>query len=309
MNGRGATLPPTAPDSLALARPRGDYLLIIDADDTLDVPEAFRIPSLDADSYTIEIDFGGTRYRRPQIVNCNLPWRFDGVIHEFLMCEDAKTSGHLPLVMRISQDGARRRDPETYRKDAALLENVLKTETSPFLQSRYTFYLAQSYRDCGERQKALAAYLARAALGHWDQEIFFSLYQAAQLMEALGHGKDDILATYQRATDACPSRAEASHGASRLCRLLNDFARGYVIAKQAAGRAIPLDGLFVQTWIYEYGLLDEYAVNAYWAGHYRDCLDASLRALEAGTAAPGDQRRFVQNARLALDKLPGNEDG
>ena len=62
-----------------------------------------------------------------------LPWRYQGVLHEFLTCEGSQPSGHLPIVMRRNHDGARRRDPETYRKDAAILENALRTETDPFL--------------------------------------------------------------------------------------------------------------------------------------------------------------------------------
>ncbi|MBV8399509.1 MAG: hypothetical protein JOZ17_12325, partial [Acetobacteraceae bacterium] len=60
------------------------------------------------------------------------------------------------------------------------------TETDPFLVSRYTFYLAQSYRDCGEKEKALENYLKRADLGYWDQEIYISLLEAGNLMVALG---------------------------------------------------------------------------------------------------------------------------
>ena len=65
-----------------------------------------------------------------------------------------------------------------------------------------------------------------------------------------------------------------------------------------------MDGLFVETWVYDYGLLDEYAVNAYWSGRCRECLDACITLL-ATERSPLDQRpRFVANARFALDKLP-----
>jgi hypothetical protein len=41
-----------------------------------------------------------------------------------------------------------------------VLERALATETDPFLISRYTFYLAQSYRDCGERTDRCGPYLS-----------------------------------------------------------------------------------------------------------------------------------------------------
>ena len=64
------------------------------------------------------------------------------------------------------------------------------------------------------------------------------------------------------------------------------------------------NALFVEPWIYETGLLDEFAVNAYWSGKYRDCLDASLKILETGKLSGADMQRVMSNARFALEKLP-----
>ena len=60
-----------------------------------------------------------------------------------------------------------------------ILEKALRTEQDPFLRSRYTFYLARSYRDAGDKEKALESYLKRAKFGYWDEEVFDSLYGAA----------------------------------------------------------------------------------------------------------------------------------
>jgi glycosyltransferase involved in cell wall biosynthesis len=292
-------------EALQLARQHGDYTLIIDADDALELPEDFRMPALSADSYTVDIAFNAIRYVRPQLVRAALPWCYRGVLHEFLDCDGAGSSGHLPILLRINDDGARRRDPQTHRNDAAILAQALTTETDSLLRSRYTFYLAQSWRDCGEREKAIEAYLARAIMGHWDQEIFVSLYEAAKLMDAVGRDVEEIIATYLRASNACPARAEALHAASRLCRLRGDHARGHAFAARAVAIDMPTAGLFVESWVYHYGARDEFAVNAYWIGRYRDCLDASLRALESGHVPAAEQPRFLQNARFALDKLLG----
>jgi glycosyltransferase involved in cell wall biosynthesis len=291
-------------EALVLARPHGDYSFIIDADDQFELADGSALPEFSADSYVIDIVDAGVLYQRTQMVANRLPWRYEGVLHEFLICEEARTIGHMPGCIRVNHAGARSRDPLTYKKDAAILERALTEKTSPFLQARYTFYLAQSYRDCGEKDKAIAAYLSRAAMGHWDEEIFVALHQAARLMEARGDDPEDVLATYQRASDTCPHRAEAFHDASRLCRNLGYHERGHAIGKQAIDLPIPADGLFVERWIYEYGALDEFAVNAYWAGYYRDCLDASLRALASGKVPQDQLLRFVQNAQFGLGQLP-----
>ena len=243
------------------------------------------------------------RYQRTQLVRNALPWRYQGVLHEFLTCEGSQPPGHLPIAMRRNHDGARRRDPETYRKDAAILENALRTETDPFLASRYTFYLAQSYRDCGEKQKALEKYLARADLGFWQEEVFQSLLQAARIKDELGRPEQEVIDTYLRATNAAPTRAEALHGASRFCRYKNRFEEGYQLAKRGLEIPLPSGALFVEPWIYDYGLLDELAVNGYWSGHHQETLDACEKLLSGGKCPAGQRDRIAANANFARQKL------
>ena len=156
-------------EAMDLARPHGDFVLIIDADDALEFGPQFTMPALQADSYMLRIADTSVSYHRTQIVRTALPWRWRGVLHEFLTCEDARTSGTLEgLRLRRNHDGARRRDPQTYRRDAEILDAALQAESDPFMRSRYQFYLAQSYRDCGEsectRIEANAAF-ARQKLG------------------------------------------------------------------------------------------------------------------------------------------------
>jgi hypothetical protein len=100
--------------------------------------------------------------------------------------------------------------------DAITLLRKDISEEDPSFQSRFTFYLAQSHRDCGAKEQALTNYLRRAEMGGWDEEVFVSLYNAAQLQEALGHSLEEVISTYQRASEAAPGRAEALHGAARF---------------------------------------------------------------------------------------------
>ena len=185
-----------------------------------------------------------------------------------------------------------------------MLEAALETEQDAFLISRYTFYLAQSYRDCGENAKALDAYLRRAGQGFWDEEVFFSLYRAAQLKEALGYPDHDIIGTYLKAYETCPTRAESLHGAMRYCRLNDKFHQAYLIGGHALTLARPEGGLFVEDWIYDYGLLDEYSISAYWAGHYEQSLMAGRKILDEAKIPREDLAEAIRdNARFAVDKI------
>jgi glycosyltransferase involved in cell wall biosynthesis len=291
-------------EALTLARGKSDYTLIIDADDMLETEPGAALPVLTADSYTVEIRDSASVYRRPQVVRSALPWRYNGVLHEYLTCDSAGSSRHLTAIrMRRNHDGARRKDPETYRQDAMVLDAALQVESDPFLQARYHFYLAQSYRDYGNLEKALCHYEIRADLDFWQEEVFISLYRAAQIKEMLHRPDQDVIDSYLRAAASLSTRAEALHGVSRFCRHLKRHREGYDFAKRGLMIPMPADALFIEPWIYNTGLLDEFAVNAYWAGYHWECLDASLKMLATGSLSQADTQRAIANARFATAKL------
>jgi len=292
-------------EALELARGKSDYTLIIDADDALDIAPGVVLGELTADSYMIEISDTSIFYQRMQLVRSALPWRYEGVLHEYLTCDEASPPDKLSGIRMLrNHDGARRRDPTTYMRDVAVLEAALQTETRPFLLARYRFYLAQSYRDGGDLARSAENYLARATLGFWEEEVYVSLYNAARISETLGHPEQEVIDAYLRAADALPTRAEALHAASRFCRLRGRYEEGYRIAKRGLDLPIPTDGLFIETWIYQTGLLDEFAVNSYWCGQNRDCLDACLKLLATGRLTEADTRRVAENAQFASARLP-----
>ena len=301
---------------VALARLREhadiDYALIMDADDTLHSapgfdPARFKA-ELSADVYHVQIRLGSVTYHRPQICSNHLHFRYRGVLHEFLEIPAHHSQGEARgLAIIIHQDGARSQSKDKYRRDASLLEHALTAEHDPFLQSRYTFYLAQSYRDAGDLEKALTFYLQRAQQGFWDQEIFVSLYEAAGLKEQLGHPASEIIGLHLEAYDACPTRAESLHGAMRYCRTHGKYHQGYLIGKHAVTLSRPAAGLFLQEWIYEYGLFDEFSVLAYWSAHFEDCRAYAERLLLHTNLPAHERERVTANMQFALARLAGNK--
>ena len=252
-------------DALARLREHSevDYALMIDADDKISIDDDFDAATfkagLTADFYDVEIRHGPMIHYRPQIYRNKLNFTYGGALHEFVIVPEGASARATAagFHMTIIGGGARSQDQAKFQRDAALLENALRTEQDAFLISRYTFYLAQSYRDCGEKEKAVAAYLRRAELGYWDQEIFCALYKAAQIKQELGHDQEAIIALYLRASEVAPNRAEALHGLSRLYRNADRFQEGYEIAGRGLALTPPVGALFVEPWVYDYGLLDD----------------------------------------------------
>ena len=132
---------------------------------------------------------------------------------------------------------------------------------------------------------------------------FLKLLRTAREKEELARPDDEVISAYMEATAACPTRAEALHGAARYCRNKGIHERGYEFAARGLAIPHPRNAAAVEDWIYEYGLLDELAINAYWTGKYAECVDACDRLLSEGKL-PADQRdRVLKNKQFAIEKL------
>jgi tetratricopeptide (TPR) repeat protein len=183
---------------------------------------------------------------------------------------------------------------------------ALRSETDPFLRAHYTFRLAEGYRRIGALEQALTAYLARTSLGYWDLEVAWSFYRIAELKERMGHPVEEVLDAYARAHAARPDRAEPLHAASRLCRIRGRFAEGYDLARRGLAIALPSRAPFLETWIYDYGLLDELSLCAYYTGRHEESLQACETLLREGKLPEEMRDRVAANAEFARAQLrPG----
>jgi glycosyltransferase involved in cell wall biosynthesis len=286
-----------------------DYAFMIDADDTLSIAPEFNIAAFKAgmtlDVYDVGVSHGNVVHDRPQIWRNKPGYKWVGVLHEYLDPPKPFTRGKATgLTINASIEGSRNADPLKFQKDAEILENALKTEKNEYLRARYTFYLAQSYRDANNPEQARKYYKIRADMGLWDQEVYVSLTEAIRACTALG-GEAEYNACQgylNRASALGLKRAEHFHAMSFLCRQLGRNDMGMEVARNGLNLTTP-DGLFIQPWIYDYGLRDEYAVNAYWCGHYLECLQACINLLQNPKLPPDAVKRIADNARVSLDKL------
>ncbi len=295
-------------EALELAQGKADYSLIIDADEVLLAEPGFRMPRLDADEYLVRHEAGGPHgsFYLTQLVRSALPWRYVGVLHEVIQCQEPHTTQKLEgLTCRGFFDSARNLDPKAkYRRDAEVLEAALKDEPD---NARYVFYLAQSYRDSDQLDLAIDAYRRRVALGGWDQEVWYSLFQVAVLLERKGGDFAPALAAYLDAFQFRPSRAEPLCELARHFRQRQEYAKAYVFARQAAELTMPDDILFMDATVYDWRARDELGVSAYYVGRYEESLAALTGLLASGKLPEGERARVAQNAefsRLALGAKP-----
>ena len=79
--------------------------------------------------------------------------------------------------------------------------------------------------------------------------------------------------------------------------------QGYIIGKHAIGLSVPQSSLFVETWIYDYGLLDEYSIVSFWAGDYKASKEACERLLDEMKIPDYYLDRVKSNLQFAIDRL------
>jgi Glycosyl transferase family 2 len=281
---------------MELAHGSADYLLLLDADWTLEAAPG-ALAALTADAYMV-VHAGDTEFRNKRVVSGRIPWQYVGAVHEYITSSDERTCERLPGVMiRTESVGGGRTG--RWRRDRELLEGALARDPA---DTRSAFYLAQTLRDLG-RETGDAALLAQARdtyerrgdMGGWEEETYCAWHQAGVLSAELDEWPDaaDCFAT---AWEARPSRLEAVHDLAQGLRTRQLYRAAHRFTSLAAGlRPLPVpdDDLLVAPWIYRWGLLFEYSITSYWVGEPASCIracDALLRMPEL----PGGHRQQTE---------------
>lgn len=286
-------------EALALAREvlraaaadlASDYLLLIDADETLVLPAGFVRPPLTAAAYEFEFRYAQMSYSRTAMVAAAMAWRYRGVLHEYLVCVGNPGVASLPgPYVWVRPEGARSRNPRKFHDDALVLERAVQAEPD---NARYWFYLGQSYRDAGEPQQALRAYRQRALLAGWEEENWYTLLQIAQMLELTGADAALVRDAYEAAYLRRPGRAETLVELARWHRQRSEFAQALLYARAAAQLPVPGDRLFVDLAAHGWRALDEWSIAAYYCECYAEGAQALSRLLQV--AVPTEQRPRVE---------------
>ncbi|MEE9571829.1 MAG: glycosyltransferase, partial [Candidatus Neomarinimicrobiota bacterium] len=185
-------------EALEKAFNKTDYLLIFDADDS--IQGDFHLPTeWKYDSYCLKFGdpaAGETVYKRVLLINNRKKYTFRGVLHEFIVAlsdniTETTIEGDYYLIS--GREGARSQNPNKYLDDAMVLEKGFHEETEDqSLKHRYAFYCAQSYKDAGRVDTAISWFQKALTYPIWSQEKFYSAYQLGYLYEMKGENEKAI---------------------------------------------------------------------------------------------------------------------
>lgn len=281
---------------LELARSKADYTIIIDADEILKCASDFNWSQLKGQpGFSLDINFDGFLYRRHQIINNGYNWRYEGVLHEYLVNPtDMPIPVYPGLSIKVFPDGARSQDPNKYRNDIKVLKNALKHEPN---NDRYHFYLAQSYRDAGKLNKAIKWYKKTVKKNGWYQEKFFALLQIAIIRQKQGAEWPEVMSAYLAAYEHNPDRVEPLYAITlHYLHVKEDYHTAFIFARSAYEKQLDLDYLFVEPALYKWEVPMVYAICCDKLGLRHEAV-ATYDRLLASSDLTKEQRAEVVKSR------------
>jgi len=157
------------------------YGLLLDADMLLEIAPEFDKQQLTATHYNIWQYCPSYRHYNVRLVRCDLAWHAVSVTHEY-WAADSQQGNECLTTLLINDVGDGCCKDNKFSRDIYLLTEGLKAEPNNI---RYMFYLANSYRNFGESEKAIEVFRTRIERGGWSEEVWYAYYMIGSCYESL----------------------------------------------------------------------------------------------------------------------------
>lgn len=196
-------------EALELAKGRADYVVFIDADEIFegDIDKK----KLTEEAYTAQVRVSQDpllTFERAFLVKDGPDWAWEGVLHEHIQHAGPFEWKKEPsfVINAEARDGNRAKDAQKHLKDAQVLEKALQQEPE---NSRYVFYLAQTYCCLGKYGEAIKSFRKYLTLKDQATEYaFWSCLQIGRIQEQLQEEPEVFIKSYSKAFQLLPTRAE-----------------------------------------------------------------------------------------------------
>lgn len=262
-----------------------DYILLMDADMILVKGPQFNLATfkqqlLSADVFHLFQGSDRFSYKNVRIVKNNMGIKYWGVTHEVISTPDGTHYSQIERnVLFIDDVGDGGAKADKFERDIRLLTQGLVDKPN---NDRYTFYLANSYRDSGNREKAIEMYKKRIEIGGWFDEVWHSYYSIGRCYNWSGQPEQAIY-YWMLAYDYFPKRLENIYEIIHHYRneskhkLAYEFYR--IAQEQLRGvDKSKIDYLFLQNDVYDYKIDYEYTIVGYY--HNPDNIDLAALSMQ-----------------------------
>ena len=198
------------------------------------------------------------KYRNIRLIKNTDKIQYIGDTHEYLNIPvnlKSKTIEINDFFIDDIGDGSNKSDK--FDRDIRILENNIIVEPD---NVRSYFYLANSYFDIGEYEKAIENYKIRIEKGGWFEEVSYSTYKIGICYLALKK-YEKAVHKFMKAYQINPGRAESLYQIIRHYRIKKQYALSNLFFKQAITIPHPpKEALFINSDVYNYRLLYEFYI-------------------------------------------------
>lgn len=283
------------------AHKKCDYLLLLDADFQVNIlNKNFKKKlNIEPTAYLIKYE-GNLNYKQLLLVSGLINCEYKGITHEYITSNDNyKLENGNFITIYHNLEGFNRENK--FIRDIKLLLNGIKEEPN---NSRYCFYLAQSYKDSGQYDNAIKWYNKRISMKGWSEEIYYSLYSLAMCKIYLNKDfENEIIYDLLKTFNYKKHRLEALYEIVKYFREKGKYldAFGYGIL----GKDIKYNenNLFIIKDIYDYKYLDELSIVAYYAGFYKYSYSLIIEIIINDKYCNHLEDRFIENLKYSSNKL------
>ena len=182
-----------------------DYILLMDADMLLQINNFNKNMLWLNDSFHILQGDESFYYQNTRIIKNNGLYNYIGVTHEYINTPPNNKTGTIKknelFILDIGDGGSKQ---NKFERDIELLTNGILEEPN---NERYYFYLANSYHDSHNYNKAIEIYEKRIQMGKWIQEDWYSYYRIGLCYKKLNDMPNAIF-NWLNAYNCFPKRIE-----------------------------------------------------------------------------------------------------
>jgi tetratricopeptide (TPR) repeat protein len=230
-----------------------------------------------------------------------------GVTHEYVQTPEGTVYNKLDkpdvFINDIGDGGCK---SDKFIRDIRLLKKGLEDEPN---NDRYTFYLANSYRDARQYENAIEAYKKRIEIGGWFDEVWHSYYSIGKCYKHL----DDMASAiywWMEGYNFYPKRIENIYEIIHYyrCKGNNQLAYGfYIMAENERNKNPTSDYLFLQKDVYDYKIDYELSIIGYYCNYKNyDLEKISLKVLNYPHVDESIARNVLSNYKFYSTTLSKN---
>lgn len=292
-----------------------------DCDEQLVIDPTFNKNQFTADLYMINTYIGQMKYTRNTFFRVSMPFRWYGVVHEFIVCDDQNITSGLAtgIHVNVSMDGAswQGKISEKYLSHSHKLETYINENRQ---DPRWIFYTAQSYHDSAsipdnkeeneERlRRSLKYYKERTErTDGYVEEIYYSHYRMGTIMRTLEQPWNLTLQQCLKAYAIDPLRGESIKTIVDYYLQMGEWHLAYLYTKFGyenfhGKNPYPKKLLFVDESLYVWRFAEAHSASCFYTGRAdeaRKVYGEILKAVKTnpGSFTPDDLAKIEMNGQF-----------